>query len=91
MVEPLVLTRYVQIPRSGCGRRVALPVSSSMLVVGGFLITGVDFVGIWILFQNVDDLGGFELHEVAFLYGGTRVRLRAWRTCSSAGSSGSAR
>jgi ABC-2 type transport system permease protein len=44
-----------------------------MLLVGGFLITGIDFVGIWVLFQNVGDLGGFDLHEVAFLYGGSGV------------------
>ena len=61
-----------------------------MLVVGGFLITGLDFVGIWILFQNVDDLGGFTLHEVAFLYGGSGLGF-AVATCSWAGSSGSAR
>ena len=46
-----------------------------ILVVGGFLITGLDFVGIWIMFQNVDDLGGFSLHEVAFLYGATGLGI----------------
>ncbi|QIG45903.1 transporter [Nocardioides anomalus] len=51
----------------------AYPVSWAMLVVGGFLINIIEFVGIWILFQNVDDLGGFTLRQVAFLYGGTGV------------------
>ena len=45
-------------------------------MVGSFLITGVDFVGIWILFRNVDTLGGFSLQEVAFLYGSTGARHR---------------
>jgi ABC-2 type transport system permease protein len=65
--------RYAQIARLWVRASRAYPVSWAMLIVGGFLITGIDFVGIWILFQNVDDLGGFDLHEVAFLYGGTGV------------------
>ena len=71
MVE--ALTRYVQISALWIRASRAYPVSWWMLVVGGFLITGVEFVGIWILFQNVTDLGGFDLHEVAFLYGSTGV------------------
>lgn len=46
-----------------------------MIAVGSFLITGLDFVGIWILFQNVGSLGGFSLTEVAFLYGGTGLGI----------------
>jgi len=65
--------RYAQIARLWVRASRAYPVSWALLVVGGFLITGIDFVGIWILFQNVTDLGGFDLHEVAFLYGGTGV------------------
>jgi viologen exporter family transport system permease protein len=65
--------RYAQIARLWVRASRAYPVSWALLIVGGFLITGIDFVGIWILFQNVEDLGGFDLHEVAFLYGGTGV------------------
>jgi viologen exporter family transport system permease protein len=65
--------RYAQIARLWVRASRAYPMSWAMLVVGGFLITGIDFVGIWILFQNVDDLGGFTLPEVAFLYGGSGV------------------
>ncbi|HEX5090423.1 MAG TPA: ABC transporter permease [Nocardioides sp.] len=71
MVEAVV--RYTQIARLWVRASRAYPVSWAMLIVGGFLITGIDFVGIWILFQNVEHLGGFDLHEVAFLYGGTGV------------------
>jgi ABC-2 type transport system permease protein len=54
---------------------MAYPTSFWMLTVGGFLITGIDFIGIWVLFQNIDTLGGFSLPQVAFLYGGTGVAL----------------
>lgn len=46
-----------------------------MIAVGSFLITGLDFVGIWIMFQTVDEMGGFSLAEVAFLYGGTGLGI----------------
>ena len=73
MVDALVDFRHI----------AALWVRSSMayrtsfwlLTLGGFLISGIDFVGIWILFQNVGSLGGFTLHEVAFLYGGSGLAL----------------
>jgi ABC-2 type transport system permease protein len=46
-----------------------------MLMTGSFLITGIDFIGVLILFANVDDLGGFDLHEVAFLYGSSGLGI----------------
>ena len=46
-----------------------------MLAVGNFVITGLDFVGILIVFSTVDDLGGFSLAEIAFLYGGTGLGI----------------
>lgn len=45
------------------------------LTVGQFFISGLDFVGIAIMFSNVDTLGGFSLPEVAFLYGGSALCL----------------
>jgi ABC-2 type transport system permease protein len=69
------LTRYCQISALWVRASMAYPVSWWMLLVGGFLITGIDFVGIWILFQNVSTLGGFTLHEVAFLYGGSGIAM----------------
>ena len=38
-------------------------------VVGNLLLTGLDFVGILLMFSQVDTLGGWTLPEVAFLYG----------------------
>ncbi|MBA2445649.1 MAG: ABC-2 family transporter protein [Nocardioidaceae bacterium] len=45
------------------------------LALGQFFITGLDFVGIAIMFSKVDTLGGFTLAEVAFLYGGSALCL----------------
>ncbi len=46
-----------------------------ILTIGQFLITGLDFVAILVLFSSVDALGGFALGEVAFLYGGSVLCL----------------
>lgn len=54
---------------------MAYPASFWMMAIGSFLMTGLDFAGIWILFHTVDDLGGFSLTEVAFLYGATGLGI----------------
>jgi len=46
-----------------------------ILLVANFLITGLDFAAILVMFANVDRLGGFALAEIAFLYGGTSVAI----------------
>lgn len=48
-----------------------------LLTLGGFLISGIDFVGIAIIFTRIDHLGGFSLPQVAFLYGATGIGLAA--------------
>ena len=50
-------------------------VSFFLLMVGNGLITGLDFVGLWIMFAHLDDLAGFALHEVALLYGSASLAL----------------
>jgi ABC-2 type transport system permease protein len=54
---------------------LAYPASFWMLTVGGLAITGLDFVGIAIMFATVDRLGGFGLVEIGFLYGATGLGL----------------
>lgn len=54
---------------------MAYKTSFWMLAVSSFLVTGLDFVGIWILFGSVDDLGGFSLQEIGFLYGATGLGI----------------
>jgi ABC-2 type transport system permease protein len=57
--------------------RVSLTYRTSfvILTLGQFLITGLDFVAILIMFSTVEALGGFSLDEVAFLYGGSALCL----------------
>ncbi|MGW0497032.1 ABC transporter permease [Streptomyces sp. NPDC003007] len=38
-------------------------------VIGNLAVTGLDFVGILLMFSQVDSLAGWSLPEVAFLYG----------------------
>ncbi len=71
--EPLV--DFVRIARLWMRATMAYPVSFWMLAVSSFLVTGLDFVGIWILFGKVDDLGGFSLPEIGFLYGATGLGI----------------
>jgi ABC-2 type transport system permease protein len=46
-----------------------------MMAVSNFVIGGLDFVGIWIMFSAVDSLGGYSLGEIALLYGVTGLGL----------------
>jgi ABC-2 type transport system permease protein len=57
--------------------RVDLSYRTSFVIMtlAALLITGIDFVGILVMFANVDVLGGFGLAEIAFLYGGTALCL----------------
>ena len=54
---------------------MAYPVSFWMLAASAFVIGSLDFVGVWIIFSNVETLGGFGLREIALLYGATGVGL----------------
>jgi ABC-2 type transport system permease protein len=57
--------------------RVSLTYRASFaaMTVGQFLVTGLDFAAIMVMFANVDALGGFGLAEIAFLYGGSGLCL----------------
>ncbi|CAN5503228.1 ABC-2 family transporter protein [soil metagenome] len=44
-------------------------VSFLMQTLGQFLITGMEFVGVWLLFHRFGQLKGWTLPEAAFLYG----------------------
>jgi ABC-2 type transport system permease protein len=46
-----------------------------MLSLGQFVITGFDFVAIWIMFSHTPQLGGFALPEVALLYGASGIAI----------------
>ncbi|MBN1400979.1 MAG: ABC-2 family transporter protein [Anaerolineae bacterium] len=40
-----------------------------MLSLGTFLVTGIEFVGVWVLFDRFGALRGWQLAEVALFYG----------------------
>jgi ABC-2 type transport system permease protein len=46
-----------------------------LLTVGQFVVTGLDFVTVGIMFTHTHTLGGYTLPEVAFLYAGSGVAL----------------
>ncbi|WAU86168.1 ABC transporter permease [Streptomyces sp. Qhu-G9] len=48
---------------------MAYRASFVMTVLGNFAGTALDFVAILLMFSRVDELGGYSLGEVAFLYG----------------------
>ena len=70
---------------------MAYPASFWMMAFSGFVVGALDFVGVWIMFHTVDELGDWVLSEIAFLYGATGFALGSRPTSSSGGSSGSGR
>jgi ABC-2 type transport system permease protein len=49
--------------------QMAYPASLAMMTLGAFLITIIEFVGIWALFRRFGQIGGWRLGEVALFYG----------------------
>lgn len=54
---------------------MAYPASFWMMAGSQFVVGLLDFVGLWIMFHTIDALGGFDLPEIAFLYGATAFGL----------------
>ncbi len=54
---------------------MAYRASFVMLTAGQFLVTGLDFLTIFIMFVHTDQLGGFSLPEVAFIYATSGVAM----------------
>ncbi|WP_406483246.1 ABC transporter permease [Streptomyces sp. NBC_01615] len=48
---------------------MAYRASFVLAVTGNLVVSGLDFVAILLMFSQVDQLGGYSLPEVAFLYG----------------------
>ena len=66
---------FARIGRLWIKASMAYPASFWMLAVGSFVMTGLDFAAILVIFGKVDSLGGFSLTEVAFLYAGTGLGI----------------
>jgi ABC-2 type transport system permease protein len=54
---------------------LAYPLSFWTMTIGSALITGLDFVGLWLMFHTIDHLGGFTLTEIGLLYGATGIGI----------------
>jgi len=54
---------------------MAYRTSFAILTLAQFVVTGLDFLAIVIMFASIEALGGFSLPEVAFLYGGAGICL----------------
>lgn len=67
--------RYVDIAGLWVRAAWAYPGSFVMLVVGSMLINSLDFVGLWVMFANIEHLGGFGLPEIALLYGASGLGI----------------
>jgi ABC-2 type transport system permease protein len=69
------LLRYRDISGMWIRSSLAYPASFWIMTVGGGVITGLDFGGIWIMFHTIDRLGGFGLSDIALLYGATGLGI----------------
>jgi ABC-2 type transport system permease protein len=61
--------QFSQIARMWVRAALAYRTSFWTLTIATGLITVLDFVGLGLMFHTIDRLGGFELREVALLYG----------------------
>jgi ABC-2 type transport system permease protein len=66
---------YVWIARMWIRASLAYPASFWILTVSSAVITLLDFVGLGLMFVTIDDLAGFELWEIALLYGTSGVGI----------------
>ena len=66
---------YVAISRLWIRSSLEYPVSFWTMTVGGLLATGVDFVGIWVMFSHLTTYGGFDLRQMGFLYGSSALAI----------------
>lgn len=69
------VTGYRDIAAMWVRASMAYRASFTMMAISNFVVGGLDFVGIWILFHTIDTLGGFGLAEIAFLYGASGLGL----------------
>ena len=67
------LTLYVRLVSARVRAQWQYGTSFALDVVGVFLVTFLDFMAILVIFDNVPQLAGWSVQEVAFLYGITGV------------------
>lgn len=67
MMDALAL--YVRYLAISLRAQLAYRATFAMKTIGHLLVTGIEFFGIWALFARFGSLGGWQLHEVALIYG----------------------
>ncbi len=60
---------YVRLSWQSVRAQLAYRVSFIALFLGNFMVTSMEFVGTWFLFQRFHQLGGYSVGDVAVLYG----------------------
>jgi ABC-2 type transport system permease protein len=66
---------YAWIARMWIRASLAYPASFWILTASSAMITLLDFVGLGLMFATIDDLAGFELWEIALLYGASGIGI----------------
>jgi len=69
VAEPTVAAAYRQIVRSRVAAQASYRTSFAVEVVSQVFIVLVEFVEVYAVFHQVDDLGGFDFAEVSLIYG----------------------
>jgi ABC-2 type transport system permease protein len=69
------LTAYVAISRLWVRASLEYRVSFWTMAVGGAFATGIDFIGVWVMFSHLNEYGGFSLREMGFLYGTSQLGI----------------
>ena len=72
---------YMRVGRSRLRANAQYRLSFALQVVGAGLLSFLDFVGILVIFTRIDALAGWNIHEVAFLYGTSYVVFKAADMC----------
>jgi ABC-2 type transport system permease protein len=54
---------------------LAYPLSFALMLLTGILITGTDFAAVLLMFSHIETFGGFDLAEMALLYGTASMTL----------------
>lgn len=69
MADPIPFGVYARLAGAQIRSQLEYRASFALLVLTSCLASGLDFVGILVLFGHVDALAGWSVSEVAFLYG----------------------
>jgi ABC-2 type transport system permease protein len=69
------LQAYVAIATMWVRSSLEYPASFWTMTIGSLFTTGIDFVGIWVMFSHLTRYGGFDLREMAFRYGTSQLGL----------------